>query len=1708
MQSNTNITTSQLSPETIEAISKIQKLIRAQYASDKFKIATDIELRDITNTNMLKLYARLKECRDLPEQIRAQITQEKRHANDALTPLEHKLYSKLLNKPLLLNHATPTPDLINQSGYLYSTRMLSAKGINVRTHTASCLNQDYYVFFSYGYSPDVKTVRFLGQSDVFVFNFDEFARKEPERLAGTWSSGHFYAYAQQQFSEPIIYKFNNDTTRVNALYKIKHSPFPEFVHQYEFHTGDSVVRQTVRFEDEVIAGSDIKSWHALRLIEFIRFLSPKIRDAILTSWDNDKLIDQLFDTIFSPGSAEMHIPQVMACAKEYTNYVPREKSASDLYEINDYLTAATSGVDILRKLLSKNKSILTAKYTQGKHKGLSLLNIAVQKNDIASVRLLLELNSVVNEPYINTAQSGTWYYATRTALQDAIEAKNVAMIHLLCDTEIDNASPQVSITYRARVSLLDMYTAIANHVDQDLFIYLLQHYQYQQEELNLLLFLSSYYNNVMAIKVLLKTGANPNATCAIRQTEDNAHLIPPSLHGTALTVAAECGHFGAAEILLASLATDSNACVQEDYLLYKEGRGKSPLIAAIKGALTINDPHNSNNDFSVQIDEKRYGKTDTRNINNYCEIVKQLIAKGGDLLYTAGNGESVLNMLHDQIKNGKPLPSELEKIYHQLLNDKTLSALEQKANQAKNTQHFYHKSYAIITALNKDNELVVLLGNTKQNGTHWTSPGGHIDYIHDRDGADAAIQLAARQIGLDLNQAEKRDAVTRYVETLSYQKANSDTNEKENQIDERTIEIHHFHLKKRAQEQRFHKSLNATSAHRAHTVSVFNETHFVKLTDLKLSLITFQGVVLPIYYYQNRPVSYKISVKLAEMQDIKGVDFDQAYRLATKLSVRWDATLDDAILAGDLASIKLLSTSFINQHSRSTILLKAIQHHQNEIATFLLNNDIVLTSSDFYQLFYKLNTPQPIYSEELLLLLHEKHRTLSFVYLAKYAGHHGCKKLIEKFSADKELLNKALNGAITACNIEAFDAICALWQANYDRKELTKSIQDTIDYKEWDSFKTTEACKLVLAFTHHLISKNYSQVINAILFNRGVQALHEMVKGDLDQKRVSSDGTLAILEEDINQFALLIHNDPQSTLLFDTNRDYVAQYYRVLDTTENLYSIYKAMKKIPQYQALAEKYRCMVTAQPVLALSFAIQERNTTDIDRIILNHHTDPTLQHYIKHGAPSFVGLQDDAGDDLLQRAVKHNSIEVVKFIIDKEKYSKAYNFSFDLCDRDYRSPLANARRLGFTEIANLLKAEGAQDIVPEHEKNKPETIAAPFEMHAKWINEETYLQPFKSSYSLKKWNLYELPVERISHGAQHACRVAILSRIFLNFYRALGNQEALAMSEEDIKLLQIAALCHDAMRENDGVDYYEQQSADFCENYLKSMGVNNEKAHYFANAIVERDKTLIGRIIQSADCIDITRCLSLFYINRMSAYQDADANYRCELSTMVKEVMALQEKQYDTKCDVTAILEGTDVIIATAKKTRNANRYELKQSYEQDRQLLQKIQDELKDYPTLSFYYHDPKVFNVQHTESEKAKWTDVKQTAFYTSPMISQAGQDGWQLYCYKDQLSAMRSLMWIKEQIGKDYPDLQKFGRVIHTPNYAETPYRFRLSKAQHEKLQTVLASDNIQTQRMQETVNLSQNHPSPFWQQKSNDQPSVSVQSEVPLQIKSPFPTS
>ncbi|MGD9590913.1 MAG: TIGR02452 family protein [Candidatus Berkiella sp.] len=199
-------------------------------------------------------------------------------------------------------------------------------------------------------------------------------------------------------------------------------------------------------------------------------------------------------------------------------------------------------------------------------------------------------------------------------------------------------------------------------------------------------------------------------------------------------------------------------------------------------------------------------------------------------------------------------------------------------------------------------------------------------------------------------------------------------------------------------------------------------------------------------------------------------------------------------------------------------------------------------------------------------------------------------------------------------------------------------------------------------------------------------------------------------------------------------------------------------------------------------------------------------------------------------------------------------------------------------------------------------------------------------------------------VRHGAMHACRTALNIALFAKLYQKWGDQEALKLSSQDMLMLQIVALFHDAGRivhANDlGRDtpLCEATGAQYCYEYLKKYFplVPDSKLKLLADTIKNKDKNqnIYCKLLQNADCLEVLRADDwAFDAKYLKFYQDYHTNNAAmdDLHQLVHEMKLFLVSLGDSLQDFVSshnhqVLQGQFSLANKRKYETNANCFEL--------------------------------------------------------------------------------------------------------------------------------------------------------------------------------------
>lgn len=331
------------------------------------------------------------------------------------------------------------------------------------------------------------------------------------------------------------------------------------------------------------------------------------------------------------------------------------------------------------------------------------------------------------------------------------------------------------------------------------------------------------------------------------------------------------------------------------------------------------------------------------------------------------------------------------------------------------------------------------------------------------------------------------------------------------------------------------------------------------------------------------------------------------------------------------------------------------------------------------------------------------------------------------------------------------------------------------------------------------------------------------------------------------------------------------------------------------------------------------------------------------------------------------------------------------------------------------------------------------------AQSIFEETYLLPFKIDKNNPKKNLYALPVERISHGAMHASRVAAYLPILVNFFKELGlPKEIFSVSGDDLTLLQIAALFHDCARQDDKQkDKWEKESAEKCRKFLEDYHIDHETAVRFSSYIHTHGSDLFSMLLQTADALDIMRCKEKLLLEKVSLFNilktDEDKNKFVDLVWQIRKLISIQ---HDMKFDCAVTLKN-EVILPGRPKTRNSSKPELKQSYEQAKNCYLKVTNDFESFSLLN-------ISNTLEPKNSLSKEQVSNKLVLPANCQLYYTFDNKAYYLCFAEEDEAKKTLRSIHHilqgQNGIDKACINKFHK--NSP----TPYRFRLTFDQWEAL--------------------------------------------------------
>lgn len=211
---------------------------------------------------------------------------------------------------------------------------------------------------------------------------------------------------------------------------------------------------------------------------------------------------------------------------------------------------------------------------------------------------------------------------------------------------------------------------------------------------------------------------------------------------------------------------------------------------------------------------------------------------------------------------------------------------------------------------------------------------------------------------------------------------------------------------------------------------------------------------------------------------------------------------------------------------------------------------------------------------------------------------------------------------------------------------------------------------------------------------------------------------------------------------------------------------------------------------------------------------------------------------------------------------------------------------------------------------------TRYASFEDIAQACIEAYYLAPYPDQKDVSQ---DKRAVNRRLHGGVHAARTALCAELFIEVYKKYApelvvNAQGKSLTDNDIKLLKLAAVYHDSANISETIGHPQAHSENFARD-MKLLGYEEYEIEPFARAILNKDvnhsdlsKDFFAKIIHDADCLEIIRCTHTFYKKYLDVYQyltlsENFHSFEMELDQIIKNhtyIIEMMAGKFHLQCE----------------------------------------------------------------------------------------------------------------------------------------------------------------------------------------------------------------
>ena len=199
--------------------------------------------------------------------------------------------------------------------------------------------------------------------------------------------------------------------------------------------------------------------------------------------------------------------------------------------------------------------------------------------------------------------------------------------------------------------------------------------------------------------------------------------------------------------------------------------------------------------------------------------------------------------------------------------------------------------------------------------------------------------------------------------------------------------------------------------------------------------------------------------------------------------------------------------------------------------------------------------------------------------------------------------------------------------------------------------------------------------------------------------------------------------------------------------------------------------------------------------------------------------------------------------------------------------------------------------------------------FDHYSNQVLHRYYLKPMAGSGAVAN----EKPIGKIPrpyNGIANAGRTAVWVKALIHLYQKHGDEVAVKIQEEDIPLIQMAAIYDGCARRDEGENLWESESVEACRLKLMEDGVDAQTAQQIAAAIKGKNKPLsehkdiIEKVLHDAVALDTMRRKQMFNIEELNftrQFQDQQIATE-DIESMTKEVLRTIHRQHDLSLPIT--------------------------------------------------------------------------------------------------------------------------------------------------------------------------------------------------------------